>query len=358
MLLLAALLCLSPATAQAAACVDNNDNGVCNGGDTILNATTFQGAFVNPLLVESGTTLTCVAPFFGFNVTTPKITVKGTLECLFGGANGIFITTTNVGIAGPPGIIIDGGVLRSGGGIAVKLNSGSTISVTNGIIEGLFLGSNVEISSNGNQTYSGATVNGPNFLSITSLNGTITASGGGPDPCDTVVPITLPVAGFPNPLLSAADRDAWHAALLAANPGKTLDQLESCLCFNPGLGNKFLSSDTGSLYINFTAGGSQGKVDLSGAQVQAGALIFIKSKFEEVKLIGACVENVQGPSPCLAGALTAGGEIYTFSGIGKTIDITNANIREGKNLPAWNNIETCTSPNAGARLVGVPNHCE
>jgi hypothetical protein len=370
-LLAAASLFLLPVAAQAAtACVDLNNNGVCDDGAAsiipdpigVLDLTAANPFGIGSFLIEAGATRTCQGgPTFGMSIKSQKITVNGTLQCLFAGGTGIALKSTGVGAAN--GIVIDGGTVKSGSSL-LTLDSETTIAVTNGTVEGLFLGTAVVITSKGNQSYTGATVKAPNGLFMTS-GGTVTAAGGGVFPCPNQS-IVLPATVITDP----ASLAAWQAQLVLLNPGLTFQQIHDCLCAIVAAGTFFLSTETGEIRIK-----APSLVDLSGAQIKAGRLILIESVSDQVKLVGSCLENTEGVVPPLPnqcgvnafappGYLTNGGEIVVNSGAGKTIEITQATLRDGGDdgppphgSPTFNNRETCVA-NALARTVGAPFFCE
>jgi hypothetical protein len=365
-LLLAVTLFMLPATAQAAprACQDLNDNKVCDLGEPDIpsiigtDPVSFP-PFLNAVLIEKGMTVECKGfPDFGLKIVAPKIIVRGTVQCLFAGGSGITLKSTGSG-PGPNGILIEDaeGVVKSGSA-ALTLDSNTTIVVNGGTIEGLFLGTAVFITSKGDQAYSGAKVIGPNGIFITS-GGKITATGGGPDPCDG---LDFVVPG--DHIKSPADRDVWQNKLTA--------QQLACLCFTGKAANLFGSTDTGEIHIK-----ASNLIDLSGATIKAGRLVLIESAVDEVKLIGACVENTEGTvnpnNLCkvadfaenqIPGYLANGGEILVNSGPGKTVDFDKATLRDGGNdgpaphgAPTFNGKETCVADPI-ARTVGVPFFCE
>jgi len=387
----AASVLVSAAPAAAVACEDVNDNGACDGGEPLIPAA--GGVFANPVLVTAGNTVTCPAPPFSTSIEAPKITVNGTVQCFFAGGAGVTLRSTGAG-----GIRIGPNAVVQAGGNGVVLQSATTIDVDHdAVIRGLANGSIVQllavgnitltgtaassvrietpnqiviqctgnsctftaffaelftapgsgivfITTDGDQTYGNVTVVAGTRIAVTSTHGAVLASGGGPDPCDAVVPFTIPAAAINN----AADRDAWQAALAAANPGKILQQLLDCLCFvQRGGQNVFRSSETG--VIVFLA---EDEVDLAGALILAGKLIQITSTLSFVGLVGADLENTQTQG----GALAGGGNIVLNSGTDTFIQA--ATLRDGgADFPNFDGVDTC-GPVFPAGVIGVPTLCE
>jgi hypothetical protein len=275
---------------ETRACEDLDHNGECDPGEPDVPGQ--GGTFANPVVVAAGFDFNCAGfPFFGTNVQAPKITVRGNMNCPFAGGRGITLTSTGTGQ--DDGVFINGHI-SSGGGTGITINSATGVTVDGGSLTATFGGSEIRVTSVGDQHYINTTVSSPKLIMLTSTGGSVIGSG-----------------------------------------------------------STFQSSNGGAFYVNFPAGSGPGPVDFSNAHVFAGALIWFISRGSTVNLDGAQLENASAH----LGALVPGGDIIANSAIGAAISFNGTAFRDGGfNQPFFNGVSTCVA-NATARTVGTPAVC-